>query len=998
MKSRRYSKTKIATSLSLILGSAAMMPAYAQDQDQPNANNDGPVEIIAIKGIRGSLIRAMDMKREGEGVVDGISAEDIGKFPDTNLAESLQRITGVSIDRQNGEGSKVTVRGMGPDYNLVTLNGRQMPTSSLEATSASSSRSFDFANLASEGVAGVEVFKTSRADNPTGGIGSTINILTTRPLNAPGMNATFGVKGVVDTSSEENSGVTPEISGLYSNTFADDTFGVAISGSYQERDSGNQQANVGTGWRSFSGVTDQDWGAGTADWGGIPDGPNSGHVNRPGPDSIYSVPQSLGYSFNEIQRKRTNGQVVFQYRPVDDVTATLDYTYSKNEVAQQFNDLSAWFNFGPSTGEWTDGPIASPLIYAEQTPANPNDPNSRPADFSMGAGDYATTNENKSLGFNVEWQVNDKLELEFDVHDSSAESGPDSPWGSNNVLSAATWVREETTAYFDQDFPVLELTYPQGLNSIRPQDMRITGSSFRNSLMRSDIKQYQVKGEYAFDDGIISSINFGVGMTDVDNRSAFSNVQRDTWGGVGQAGDFDDSFWPLDTVANYFDIPGSSNPLLQNEFFRWDFNKVRARAAELYAVSGAGDCGNGFCASSDYTTDRRTQEESAFAYVQSHLIFDIGDMPANLYLGLRYEETEVASQALVPTYSNIAWVGANEFNLVPTGDREFTSLTGDYDYWLPNVNFDVELVEDVVLRASVGKTIGRPGYADIQGGQTIDSLVRIDGGTGARGNPNLLPLESTNFDFSAEWYYDEGSYASIGYYRKDVKNFIGNTQVVEQVFDLPHPAQGSRYAQAVAAVGLDNVAIRNYIIENFPDSVNAADEIIFGVAGDDAPATFRITVPINDKDAKLTGWELAVQHLFGESGFGVIANLTLADADVSYDNFTFGEQFAIIGLSDSANFVGFYDKDGIQVRLAYNWRDEFLSGVVTGTGLHPTYTEAYGQWDLNLSYDVNDNLTLFAEGLNITDEYTRTHGRANEQVLNVTQTGPRYNLGLRYKF
>src|SRR5690606_8391081 len=131
--------------------------------------DDAMVEEIVVTGIRASLQRSMDIKRNAQGVVDAISAEDIGKFPDTNLAESLQRITGVSIDRSNGEGSKVTVRGFGPDYNLVTLNGRQMPGATINATSASGSRSFDFSNLASEGVSGVEVYKTVRAANPAGG-------------------------------------------------------------------------------------------------------------------------------------------------------------------------------------------------------------------------------------------------------------------------------------------------------------------------------------------------------------------------------------------------------------------------------------------------------------------------------------------------------------------------------------------------------------------------------------------------------------------------------------------------------------------------------------------------------------------------------------------------------------------------------------------------------------------------------------------------------------
>lgn len=137
-----------ASSIGAIALALAGQSALAQDVAAGDAEQSGE---IVVTGIRASLSKALDIKRTAQGVVDAISAEDIGKFPDTNLAESLQRITGVSIDRSNGEGSTVTVRGFGPEFNLVLLNGRQMPTSSLgDGASAPSSRSFDFANLASD--------------------------------------------------------------------------------------------------------------------------------------------------------------------------------------------------------------------------------------------------------------------------------------------------------------------------------------------------------------------------------------------------------------------------------------------------------------------------------------------------------------------------------------------------------------------------------------------------------------------------------------------------------------------------------------------------------------------------------------------------------------------------------------------------------------------------------------------------------------------------------
>ena len=191
----------------------------------------------------------MEIKRDASGVVDAISAEDIGKFPDSNLAESLQRITGVSIDRVNGEGSAVTVRGFGPNFNLVTLNGRQLPAASVgtisgnptSAGSQGNSRSFDFATLASEGVSGLEVYKTGNAATPSGGMGATINIKTIKPLDS-GNKASIGVKAVMDDGSDNE--ITPEVSGLVSWANDGETFGISAFASYQERKSSIRGVSV----------------------------------------------------------------------------------------------------------------------------------------------------------------------------------------------------------------------------------------------------------------------------------------------------------------------------------------------------------------------------------------------------------------------------------------------------------------------------------------------------------------------------------------------------------------------------------------------------------------------------------------------------------------------------------------------------------------------------------------------------------------------------------
>ncbi|WP_149196559.1 TonB-dependent receptor [Luteimonas suaedae] len=996
----------LTSALLLALAHPVAAQVAAEDPDDPagrtGETDPSTLDTIVVTGIRGSLISSMNLKRDAQGVVDGIVAEDIGKFPDTNLAESLQRISGVSIDRVNGEGEKVTVRGVGPDFNLVLLNGRQMPVSRTGPGGAgvSNSRAFDFANLASEAVSEIEVYKTSRASTPTGGIGATINIKTARPLDNPGFVGNVGMKAVHDTSngnlpkSLQGDDFTGEMSAIFSNTFADGKFGIGFSGSYQERDFGFSQASVANGWYRFAGDDDNSWNR-------LPLPGEDGYediTNRPGPDDIYSRPQNFGMSVNGVQRQRSNGQLVLQYAPTERVTATLDYTYAEHKVQQQRNELSVWFNFGPSTSSWTDGPIAAPIIYSEHLTYNA-DGQPQYTDLSMGGAKFATRNENNSLGFNVEWEVTDALDLEFDYHDSSAESTPDSPYGSAGVLGVAAFIRGTTTVDFSHDFPVLTVGYPDGVAQVDPSRALVTGSVFHNSRTRSDLEQGQINGRFEFGD--YSGLDFGVSSTEVENRTAYGFMQRDTWGGVGSPADYPDDLWQLDGMGDYFESFGShDDPRFTDGFLVFDFERLRDHVA---ALTGREDW---YRAPDAFSRDLRTTEKSRSAYLQWDTSFE-WVLPVRVAAGVRYEETEVVSSAVVPEATGIVWGSANEFTL-QFGEPQLETLEGKYDYWLPSLDVAVDLSDSMILRGSYGQSIGRPGWEQIQGGLNLDTIVRVTGGTGNIGDPTLEPLLSDNFDLSFEWYYGESSYFSVGYFRKNIDNYIGTVRI-DTPSDLHTPVGGAYWNNALASgcAASDMVCIRNYIFTNHdgdPGVVRAGTDdqgnatgTIEGLPGDPT-ANFAITSPANQRSASLDGWELNLQHVFAQSGFGVSANYTIVDSSLTYDDYSLGEQFALEGLSDSANLVAFYDKGPWQVRAAYNWRDKFLSGRFDGQGPNPNYTEAYGQLDLSAGYAFSDNFTVQLEAINLTDETVRIHGRHKNQLLYATQTGPRYMLGFRYKF
>ncbi|WP_282167813.1 TonB-dependent receptor [Shewanella japonica] len=1002
-----FNKTIITTSILAALSSMAANNSYADEE----------VEVITVTGIRGGLERAMDIKRESEGVVDAISAEDIGKFPDTNLAESLQRITGVSIDRASGEGSRVTVRGFGAANNLITLNGRQLPNTTGD-------RTFDFANVAAESVNGVQVYKTSNASVTSGGIGATINLTTFKPLDNPGLKATISGKAIEDKSSDKAS-TTPELSGLYSQTFADDKFGIAISGSYQERESGMQQFLQDQGYRA-SDYTN-------TGWGGVPAGAEGG-TNRP-TSGIYSNAQQPRYIFEERQRERINGQVTLQYRPVENFTATVDYTTFRNNIEEQHTDASVWFNYAGDRSEsvWSGEPNAWPEIYSEIYNIN------SPADLqdtSLTVGAWGREETTDSIGINLDWDVTDDLSLTLDYHNSSAAMEASDPrHGTRNNVQLPSYTRSRTGLDLTGSLPGIATGNIENFN---PSTMRLSGSWFANDKYSSDIEQTQLSGKYHLNEDL--NIDFGVAYNKVNNHYRHTQVQRPDWGGVGEVGDFAGIDWTEDTIldkfsgtpGNFEGTPTQEDYDLFNKIFYADFDQI-VNAAELadpeanvdglygdcQAAPGAASGPNGegqFCASTqwDAGTNRFTEEKTTAAYLQANYFGEISDMPFSVHVGLRYEQTDVFSQASAPGYSRVEWTEATSTSVTGITGIESLSQSADYDQFLPNLNFNLSVTDEVMVRAAASKTISRASYNDLLGGTSINTGGSLSGYSGSSGNPGLEPLESINYDFTGEWYYDEGSYASVGYFRKDVSNWIRTGTTTSNIFNLSNPLSGQKFDSAVAALGAGatNEEIREYIFENYENDPNVqpnydADGNLDGgtIIGDpatDDEVTFNLNVPVNgDEEHTIDGFEFNVQHLFGETGFGGIVNYTMVNSDLEYDNNSLEDTEALVGLSDTANLVLFYDNYGLQARVAYNWRDAFLNERrVNGDLTAPIYTDEYYQIDFNVSYDIPavEGLTVFLEGINVTEEYVKEYGRVDQLVYKITQTGARYGLGVRYTF
>jgi TonB-dependent receptor len=982
MKHITFNKKRLAVAMSMLLGAGMSFPGHAQEA---SSAPDDDVEVISVKGIRGSLIRAMDIKREGTGVVDAISAEEMGKFPDTNLAESLQRITGITVSRSNGEGSEITARGFGPAFNLVTLNGRQMP-------GTGNTRSYDLANLSSEGVSALEVIKTARAENPSGGIGALVNIVTAKPLNSPGLKYSVSAKGIYDTSNVDGDDVTPEMAALYSNTFADNTFGVALSLSLQERDFQQQSANI-PGWQADQGLGNAT-GADAIDLRAEDaDGEKLGHTY---------FPRQISYNINDSQRRRVNGQLTLQYAPTEDMTATLDYVRSEAETAVEGLGFGIWFNFGGNINSYELDENGTAIRFNESS-----------NDYAHSANVSTTLVEAESIGFNFEWQLNDDIHLEFDYHDSTnaTDNGLDTGSGhAGNVILAPNNIDNKTYDYTTGEVPNFEIVWPDGAAEADPGDFDPLFAQISRGAGESAIKQFQFDSEWLNpNDSFLVNVKFGLAHTDstIGGYGA-DNGNQGPNGYNGNQAIFPDSMFTRQDTGDFLDqLDGGGNDLTTNYYYTFDYAEVIARMAanfdpfftDPFATGGIDAFGE-------------VEESTGSVYAQAALYFEIADMPVDVNLGVRYEETEVTSTVQQQVEDFIIWSNPTEWQLrFVEGSAGVVVGVADYDLTLPNIDIKMEITDDIVGRFSAGKTITRPNLGLLAGVRSLSSSPKPGSRTGGSGNTGLLPFESTNLDFSFEYYYDEASYVALGYFQKSVKNFISTTISTIEVDGLRDPLNGPRAAAAVQdlrdAAGDQGLIpadgdIWTQIIANGGGVADACcDSLVVIQNSDDPLVQWDVSQPSNGDTKEVDGIEFAVQHMFGESGFGGSFNITVVDGDVEFDVDSFEQQSPLNGLSDSANFSAFYEKDGLSVKVTYAWRDDYLIGVGQAQGSSeapPQFGKEYAQTDVSVNYDVTEELTVFFEGLNITNETEQGFGRYEEQFLFARQYGPRYTMGARYTF
>ena len=967
-----YRKTKLACSVAAVLASAISANSAFAQEAQPN--ND--VEVIEVSGIRSSVAKSMDVKRSSAGVVDAISAEDIGDFPDTNLAESLQRITGVSIDRSGGEGQLITVRGFGPQFNTVLVNGRQM-------ASENDSRAFSFDTIASELVSSLDVHKTSTATMQSGGVGSTININTARPFALNGFKMAGSVKGVYDENSEET---TPQFSGLISNMFNDDTFGVLLAISHQERETRLNQAQM-DGWLENVGVPNPVTQSGEA-WTG----------------NVFS-PRNYDHKVTFEERTRTNANLVFQYAPNDKLVVTADALYSDFDVESEATSYGHWFTAPNIQGVGDDGSLfdengnrRSPTVDANGTIVDLYQEVGLATDMHAKTFDRLT--DTYAIGLNFDYQYSDNLNLSFDLSHSEAEREANNGGGDqlsligyanrvrfqvdDNILPVASMFASPNGNIYSgqQELDGAIVTGPDGFpiynpaltpdgvsNHLDEANSRAHVMLRRGWAVEDEVSQLRFDGEYVTDGSGLTEIRFGTqystetkSLTRWDNEGVGIHC---TYCGYPDLPEIPaGSQYVFDAGSDFLsDVSGSGR--MPTSWLAHD-GEANFAFLESYYQSVNGE-------SISFDAVRRNnsfevEEDILSTYVEFDFEGEVADMFLSATAGVRYEMTDVTVNGTQAPITGLTILDQTEM-LAGFGDAQSIATESDYDVLLPNFSVRLEITDDLIARFAASSTITRPTLNSMSPVTVITTTRQGGDLTSTSGNPALEPFKSDNLDLSLEYYYDEASYASIGYFRKLVSNFIVNSQE-DKTFEL---ADGSLLTDP--STGANTSA---------PD---AGDEV----------AVFTNTLPNNGEDATVDGFELAIQHTF-DNGFGVLANGTIVDSDAELDPFDINQVFALTGLSDSYNLVAFYETDDYQIRLAYNWRDEFVQSLTQGQGDGPTIVESYQQLDISGSYSVTDNVEIFFEGINLTEEFVHKRGRFSNHLLLVEDSGRRWALGVRGNF
>lgn len=730
MNARKKRQVKFGlTVLGAALGAIAPAMTMAQAASPPAVSDKDDVETITVVGIRGSLQRASDIKHEAGNTVESVLAEDIAKMPDLNLAESIQRIPGVAMTREGGEGRNITLRGFAPDFTSTTLNGMEIPASSDGLDSGgftiNAGRAFDFHVFASELFSRIDIQKTQKASLEEGGIAGTVDLYTTKPFDFKERTVVASAQGGYNTLTKKTD---PRLTLLYSDTFADGKFGVLLSAAFSKR-TVYQEGYSSVRWTSPYANGDSWDLSNPIAVTGTPDA-SCGAANAL---NCLWAPRLPRADFFGNDQKRTGFTGSFQFRPNERVLLTLDVLHSelKND-RYSYNSMEWLLTHGPASGFFGQTPLSFTI--------GPDGKKIVAASFDNVSSWYesrhqASTSKFDQFVLSGKFQVADHLLL--DAMAGSAKDDADRtelrfyfrskqhPYSYD--YSANPYVPVISFGGYDPSDPT------NYLDSVIGAD-RINNSSKKNATAKANLTY----------DGGNFSIKTGVAYSDRKVQYSEGNGSTQSLNPALYARPF-----PYSGFGSGLGYPG-----LQ-PFAVADFAKIAA-AGLVDPLGYTNNVGAG------WTVD----ESTLGGYLEFNNQLQLGTMRLRTNYGIRYVGTDVSSKAVLSG--------------TPIDVKKH------YDNYLPSMNLALDITRQVTARLAFGRSMTRPGLNSLNvAGPVFGYTTRQVGNIG---DPGLKPYQSNDTDLSVEWYMPKGGLVSLGLFNKDIVTSLKTDTVTKFVDPVYLPA------------------------------------------------------------------------------------------------------------------------------------------------------------------------------------------------------------------
>jgi iron complex outermembrane recepter protein len=918
------------TQLAIWLGSASaaallVFPAQAQTAPAAPAADEDASEIV-VTGFRQSLEAALAVKRSAVGAVDAIVAEDIAKFPDQNLAESLQRIPGISIQRDAGEGRAITVRGLGAQFTRVRVNGLETVATSTDGAASNRDRAFDFNVFASELFSSIVVHKTAEPSLDEGSLGAVVDLNTGDPL--AGKAGFRGALSLVGSYNDLSRNVGPRVAGLLSWRNDSGTFGASISAAYSKVKT-LELGNNSVRWAQarFDSVNGTPCFTTTAT-SGI-GSPNAGGVYTVGRNAACDQaalafhPRIPRYGVISHDRERLGLTGSLQFEPTTRTKISIDGLYSRFKEARE----EKW-------GEVLLRTLERPIDVVNPVyDGNNNLISATLNDVYVRTEHYLRQSDTEFYQFGGTWDQEISDNFRFTVLGGASKSNADIPVETTILLD------DRDAQGYSYDYRTMatpRLTF--GTSVTDPAVFQLAEIRDRPSNVTNKFRTGQFRAEWDVVDGFTIKAGAVYRRFDFATRAftrdtvvcgnGGTSLVTSTSGTI--ACSASSLFGPTAVygfpgtaaLTETFNIGNAGQPSGTTGTFVIANLPAAAAFTGLYSRTANPDNGN----------TRSVRETTKGGYLQFDVKGEIFGLEYAGNAGVRYVKTEQSSTGIIS--------GTN------------VTVERTYDDWLPSFNVALYPARNLIIRGAIAKVMTRPTLGNLTPGGTIDGFnFRI-----TYGNPQLDPFRATNFDLGIEWYFAPQAILSVAGFVKKVQSFP-----ISQAFSA-----------TFASTGLPREALP----PSSPAFINF-----------DPNQLYTITANVNGTGATLKGVELAAQipfSAFTENGFlknfGILANATFISSDASYNVqgpaivpggglVNAVRTATLFGVSKQAyNGTLYYDDGKFSTRASASYRSRYIDAN-SGTG---NVFEGYGAtWnvDASIRYKFTDWLEVSVEGNNLLDTY-----------------------------